>query len=273
MAESQNFANVVFSTGQEEILIEEVRNNPATMLLGGLIIRDDDIKSDQEIFNVQLVQLSEPIIIKDESTKIVKNKNVKSESNELNKDYLKKYNQVLDVIFPPREWEENGITWRQVTSRKPPSQNEHLKLNENFESQISYWNIQTKGLTPIRKELYGQYFDEQIRQVYLNDEEMGELLMRIRNELKITVEAYIYHFENGVMFSVRKSKIHDQEMNDIEMDVKTLKENNLSLEKKLVSTNITLQNYEKYWTDQLNVLIEKNKLEFQFLTRNHEALQ
>jgi hypothetical protein len=62
-------------------------------------------------------------------------------------------------------------------------------------------------------------------------------------------------------------------MNDIEMDVKTLKENNLSLEKKLVSTNITLQNYEKYWTDQLNVLIEKNKLEFQFLTRNHEALQ
>jgi hypothetical protein len=84
--------------------------------------------------------------------------NVKSESNELNKDYLKKYNQVLDVIFPPREWEENGITWRQVTSRKPPSQNEHLKLNENFESQISYWNIQTKGLTPIRKELYGQYF-------------------------------------------------------------------------------------------------------------------
>jgi hypothetical protein len=43
--------------------------------------------------------------------------------------------------------------------------------------------------------------------VYLNDEEMGELLMRIRNELKITVEAYIYHFENGVMFSVRKSKI------------------------------------------------------------------
>jgi hypothetical protein len=38
------------------------------------IIRDDDIKSDQEIFNVQLVQLSEPIIIKDESTKIVKNK-------------------------------------------------------------------------------------------------------------------------------------------------------------------------------------------------------
>jgi hypothetical protein len=37
MAESQNFANVVFSTGQEEILIEEVRNNPATMLLGGLV--------------------------------------------------------------------------------------------------------------------------------------------------------------------------------------------------------------------------------------------
>lgn len=38
------------------------------------IIRDEDIKSDQEMFNVQLVKLAEPIIIEDKSKTNAENK-------------------------------------------------------------------------------------------------------------------------------------------------------------------------------------------------------
>lgn len=84
--------------------------------------------------------------------------NVNSESDKHDKVHPQEYNPVLDLIFPSREWEENGIIWRQVASTEPGNQKELLKLNEDFESHMSYWNIQSKGLSPIRKELYGQYF-------------------------------------------------------------------------------------------------------------------
>lgn len=38
------------------------------------IIQDEDTKSEQEVFNVRLVKLAEPIIIKDESKKNEENK-------------------------------------------------------------------------------------------------------------------------------------------------------------------------------------------------------
>lgn len=62
-------------------------------------------------------------------------------------------------------------------------------------------------------------------------------------------------------------------MDNIEMDVKNLNDNNVSLKKKLIDANVTFQNHEKYWTDKLNVLKEKNKQELEFMTKNHEALQ
>ncbi|CAD8100497.1 unnamed protein product [Paramecium primaurelia] len=46
------------------------------------------------------------------------------------------------------------------------------------------------SICPIREELLSQCFDEIIRQVIIDCPERGLLLMRVRDELKITIAAY-----------------------------------------------------------------------------------
>jgi len=46
------------------------------------------------------------------------------------------------------------------------------------------------GICPVREELFSQCFDEIIRQVTLSEPECGLLLLRVRDEIKMTIAAY-----------------------------------------------------------------------------------
>ena len=46
------------------------------------------------------------------------------------------------------------------------------------------------GICPVREELFGQSFDEIIRQITLHEPERGILLLRVRDEIKMTIAAY-----------------------------------------------------------------------------------
>lgn len=46
------------------------------------------------------------------------------------------------------------------------------------------------GICPVREELYAQCFDEIIREVTINCAERGLLLLRVRDELRMTIAAY-----------------------------------------------------------------------------------
>ena len=46
------------------------------------------------------------------------------------------------------------------------------------------------GICPVREELFSQCFDEIIRQVTLNLPERGLLLLRARDEIMMTIDAY-----------------------------------------------------------------------------------
>jgi hypothetical protein len=46
------------------------------------------------------------------------------------------------------------------------------------------------GICPVREELYAQCFDEIIREVTINCAERGLLLLRVRDEMRMTIAAY-----------------------------------------------------------------------------------
>lgn len=101
------------------------------------------------------------------------------------------------------------------------------------------------GIDPVREELYGQCFDEVIRQVTINCAERGKLLLDIRNEVKRTIEAYKANgmpsfifvecfvqalYESGVAYGMRKMLLTE-----------ALQSNNKQISKKLENENAALQ--------------------------------
>lgn len=69
---------------------------------------------------------------------------------------------------------------------------------------MEHRQARTEGICPIREELFSQSFDEIIRQVTINCPERGLLLMRVRDEHKMTLAAYQTLYQSSVSFGMQK---------------------------------------------------------------------
>ena len=61
------------------------------------------------------------------------------------------------------------------------------------------------GICPIREELFSQCFDELIRQITIQCAERGFLLVRVRDEIKMTIAAYQTLYESSIAYGMRKA--------------------------------------------------------------------
>ncbi|XP_038016825.1 axonemal dynein light intermediate polypeptide 1 isoform X4 [Motacilla alba alba] len=113
--------------------------------------------------------------------------------------------ELLNAILPPREWEEAQKLWVQEVSTAPSTRRDVVQLQEQLDRQLQQRQARETGLCPVRRELYAQCFDELIRQSTVSCAERGLLLLRVRDELQLTLAAYQALYESSVAFGVRKA--------------------------------------------------------------------
>lgn len=63
------------------------------------------------------------------------------------------------------------------------------------------------------------HLDELIRQVTINCAERGVLLLQVRNEIRMTIDAYQTLYESSVAFGMRKALQAKQGQADMELKV------------------------------------------------------
>ena len=76
------------------------------------------------------------------------------------------------------------------------------------------------GICPIREELYAQCFDELIRQITIQCAERGFLLVRVRDEIKMTIQAYQTLYESSIAYGMRKALMAEQRKNDMQNSIR-----------------------------------------------------
>jgi len=76
-----------------------------------------------------------------------------------------------------------------------------MKLDERLQERQAREN----GICPVREELYSQCFDELIRQVTIESPERGLLLLRVRDEVRMTIAAYQTLYQSSITFGMRKT--------------------------------------------------------------------
>ena len=96
----------------------------------------------------------------------------------------------LNSILPPREYQDGGQLWVQYVSPTPATRIDVINLQDELDKKLQERQSRETGICPIREELYSQAFDELIRQVTINCAERGFLLVRVRDEIKMTIQAY-----------------------------------------------------------------------------------
>lgn len=118
---------------------------------------------------------------------------------------------MLNSMLPPRKWVENGKLWMQYISSTPATHLNVINLREELNCQLRSLDAKERGLCPIRQDLYAQAFNEIIRQVTIHCTERGLLLLRVREESRLTLAAYQALYESGIAYGVRKALLSNED--------------------------------------------------------------
>merc|ERR1712083_171145 len=161
-----------------------------------------------------------------------------------------KQEEIVDAILPPREWIENGKHFIQYVSHQQASRVDVARLREMLDQKLMERQARESGICPVREELFSQCFDEIIRQVTLNEPERGLLLLRVRDEIKMTITAYQTLYQSSVTFAMRKQLQAEHGKADLEkkiaeLEAKKTKQSNKVIELKSKIEAINTRNQEK----------------------------
>lgn len=86
------------------------------------------------------------------------------------------------------------------------------------------------GICPIREEIHNELFDEIIRQATVNLPERGILLMRVRDNLKMTFAAYQTLYEGSLVFGNRKAHVAEMGISELDSRIEKLRKKKIELE-------------------------------------------
>ena len=172
---------------------------------------------------------------------------------------------ILNAILPPREWVESGKHYIQYVSHQPASRVDVARLREMLDQKLMERQARESGICPVREELFSQCFDEIIRQVTLSEPERGLLLLRVRDEIKMTIAAYQTLYQSSVTFAMRKQLQAEHGKADLEKTIEQLESKKTKLENKVQELKSKIDAIEKRNKERKEVEIKKREQEVEFL--------
>lgn len=180
---------------------------------------------------------------------------------------------LLNIIIPPREWTHDCRTYIQYISHNPANREDVINLQKLLDDRLMARQAKETGICPIREELHSECFDEIIRQVTIDCPERGLLLMRARDEIKMTIDAYKTLYKSAVSFGMRKQMEAEKGKKELKDELQNLRQQKEQLEKKkneLISKKMTIEK-----RNEERRVFEKNKrkAEIEFLEYQNQHLR
>lgn len=167
-----------------------------------------------------LVKYNTPILVS--TSKGGKGKKSKKKLPPIEKGVALSNEELLNKFLPPREYTNNGQLWIQYVSSTPATRVDVTNLRKELDKQLSQRQAIETGICPIREELYAQCFDELIRQITINCSDRGYMLVKVRDQIMMTIQAYQTLYESAISSGMRKALQSDQKKNDMVMQIKEL---------------------------------------------------
>lgn len=181
--------------------------------------------------------------------------------------------EILNSILPPRIWEGgDGENYIQYTSKAPATRLDLVNLQEQLDSRLLERQAHETGICPVREDLYSQTFDELIRQVTINCPERGLLLLRVRDEIRMSIDGYKTLYDSSVTFGVWKQLQSEQGMAELEEQIAALEATKRELAKHVQGLRNKQEVIERRETERRQLEEKKRKEEISFLKYQGQSL-
>jgi dynein light intermediate chain len=190
--------------------------------------------------------------------------------------------ETLNAMFLRREWEESGKKFIQYVSPEKASRDQAKDLFKALDEKIKERQAREKGICPVREELYAQCFDEIIRQVTIECPERGLLLLRVRDEIRMTIASYQTLYESAILFGIRKQLQAESGKDELKKRLEELEKKKTELTNRVIininfSQKVQLDNQlkalEKRISERYEIETQRREQEANFLKNQNENLE
>jgi len=152
---------------------------------------------------------------------------------------------ILNSILPPRKFKDGGQELIQYVSTTPATKSDVMKLQQLLDSTLQLKKARETGICPIRSEIYSQCFNEIIRQVTIDCSTRGLLLVKVRDEMKTTIDTFQSLYESALLWGMRKAMQIEKARDDMMAENSRLKEEKAALESKIVELQSKIESIMK----------------------------
>lgn len=147
----------------------------------------------------------------------------------------------------------------------PSTRFDVIQLQEQMDGKLMTRQARENGICPVREDIYKQCFDELIREVTINCPERGLLLLRVRDEIRLTTDAYKTLYDSSITFGIRKQLQAEEGMGDLQEKIEALVLSKQESESRVQELTNKLELIEKRAAERKALQDKKFKEEIDFL--------
>ena len=181
--------------------------------------------------------------------------------------------ETLNNMFPPKQWEENGHKFIQYVSPKSATREKSRDLFKALDLKLKERRAKEKGICPVREELYSQCFDEIIRQVTIDNAERGLLLLKVRDEIKMSIASYQILYESAILYGIRKQQQAEDAREQLKKELEEKEKKNIELTNKKIELEKKLRTLKKHFEERKEIEANKREKDINFLNQQKESLE
>ncbi|KAL3674252.1 hypothetical protein V7S43_000210 [Phytophthora oleae] len=181
--------------------------------------------------------------------------------------------EVMDAMLPPKAWEDTQGKWQRMVSMLPATRTDTQRLQETFDQLLAQYQARVHAICPVREKFFLQVFEEIIREVACECPERGLVLLRVRDELRLTIEAYQTLYHNSIAYGRQKAVQAEAGIGELEKEMSRLEaERDLLAIKKKELTHKVLFLEEQHSEEEKKRQL-RHAHTVQFLRAQHQELQ
>lgn len=177
---------------------------------------------------------------------------------------------ILHCILPPRDL---GDDWVQFVTSKPASRYDVRDLTEQFEYHLRDAKARESGICSVRGAIFSMCFDEITRQVTVDCAERGLLLLRIRDELRMTANAYRTLYEASVGFGKKKTVEAEKGKPEMEERIEQLSREKQAMQEEVNRLQAKLRALDRWCQERKEADHKRNTTEISFLQGQNKRLK
>ena len=125
----------------------------------------------------------------------------------------------------------------------------------------------------MREEVYDECFDEIIRQVTIDNPERGLLLLKVRDEIKMSIASYQILYESALLYDIRKQLQAEDTKSQLKKELDEKEKKNIELTNKKMDLEKKLESLKKHFAERKQIEADKREKDINFLTQQKDSLE